>query len=817
MRSERLIAVLATVVLAWSCTSPAYEADDPGECSDAADNDLDGLFDCMDPDCFGAPVCQQEGYVTEANLFDELPQGEAQMVSLCSRLEAGNVQSVVRDAFCGETRPEVTDSEQLLDVLGIPFDGPGGKNAQMGYDGGNPAWTVAGHSASLSRRLINSINPRVIVHTPALNHLDPVPGFVATAFVRGEGFAEIITHDPVRDDLDFFLFRFDYRCSGPSLSFWDPEESRYFERTDCTDEERFSEQYESGWSNYTVYAGEDLENTILDCLPCHESGLRTSPTKRKSLLMFQLNSMWMHWLYDNHHFFNWTENPLGMGPFHAMLQQYIAAHATEQQPLGETFGGIPRGALYASRPKALEDLVTANGYGNGFDNTAYDPNGSENGLLDDMRALGMFSGYGWKEMYALNLNGLMITPPGRGEVPFDTLKLAKLIQSYGAYRRGETTEFPDITDVYAEVSLAAVGLRVHPGLSAPEILVHACSQCHHDGLNQEFSRSKFQIGSAGWRVEGSDLGDYFGTLTATQLGTVQDRINLPEDHLRVMPPGRLRSLDPGERATVTEWLDTLIAGWAMEDDLEPPLPVVAEFDLLPSPAGSDHGEGALSGGVWNSMMPNTRTSVVTMRALPGVDPGGYVEYYFEETGGEPGGDSSGWQLSPRYLDTDLVAGGTYSYRVKMRDRHGNEGAFSEEAVFAMPGNWLACAPVPLDSDCDTVPDVDEYDGDTDGDGIIDILDPDDDGDDIATQTEVEDAAIYGDDSDGDGKVNRLDTNSDNDVFTDLEEGGGYRPDGNPFPGYMDPTYPCGNGHCEDSEDSIQETCAICPEDCGECG
>jgi hypothetical protein len=34
-----------------------YEGDQPGECSDGADNDQDGLFDCDDPDCFGAPDC----------------------------------------------------------------------------------------------------------------------------------------------------------------------------------------------------------------------------------------------------------------------------------------------------------------------------------------------------------------------------------------------------------------------------------------------------------------------------------------------------------------------------------------------------------------------------------------------------------------------------------------------------------------------------------------------------------------------------------------------------------------------------------------
>lgn len=35
----------------------AHEGDDPGECDEGADNDRDGLFDCNDPDCEGAPGC----------------------------------------------------------------------------------------------------------------------------------------------------------------------------------------------------------------------------------------------------------------------------------------------------------------------------------------------------------------------------------------------------------------------------------------------------------------------------------------------------------------------------------------------------------------------------------------------------------------------------------------------------------------------------------------------------------------------------------------------------------------------------------------
>ncbi|MBO85270.1 MAG: hypothetical protein CL927_07920 [Deltaproteobacteria bacterium] len=56
----------------------SYEGDDPGECSDAADNDRNGLYDCDDPGCAGSPDC--DGSATEASDadgdgFDGLDQG----------------------------------------------------------------------------------------------------------------------------------------------------------------------------------------------------------------------------------------------------------------------------------------------------------------------------------------------------------------------------------------------------------------------------------------------------------------------------------------------------------------------------------------------------------------------------------------------------------------------------------------------------------------------------------------------------------------------------------------------------------------------
>ena len=38
-----------------------YEGDDPGECTDGADNDRDGDFDCNDDGCEDSPHCEGGG------------------------------------------------------------------------------------------------------------------------------------------------------------------------------------------------------------------------------------------------------------------------------------------------------------------------------------------------------------------------------------------------------------------------------------------------------------------------------------------------------------------------------------------------------------------------------------------------------------------------------------------------------------------------------------------------------------------------------------------------------------------------------------
>ena len=64
---------------------------------------------------------------------------------------------------------------------------------------------------------------------------------------------------------------------------------------------------------------------------------------------------------------------------------------------------------------------------------------------------------------------------------------------------------------------------------------------------------------------------------------------------------------------------------------------------------------------------------ITMTAVTASDPSG-VEYYFDETTGNPGGTDSGWQDSPSYTDTGLTPGLFYTYRVQARDKSVNHNA-----------------------------------------------------------------------------------------------------------------------------------------------
>ena len=81
---------------------------------------------------------------------------------------------------------------------------------------------------------------------------------------------------------------------------------------------------------------------------------------------------------------------------------------------------------------------------------------------------------------------------------------------------------------------------------------------------------------------------------------------------------------------------------------------------------------------WTSLPAAVDATSITMTATTASDPSG-VEYYFECMAG--GGNDSGWQDSPTYVDSGLSPETLYTYRVKARDKSAsqNETGWSTDA------------------------------------------------------------------------------------------------------------------------------------------
>jgi alpha-galactosidase len=82
---------------------------------------------------------------------------------------------------------------------------------------------------------------------------------------------------------------------------------------------------------------------------------------------------------------------------------------------------------------------------------------------------------------------------------------------------------------------------------------------------------------------------------------------------------------------------------------------------------------------WISEPHATGSDAIEMTATTGTDANSAVEYYFEETSGNPGGNNSGWISSPTYINFGLKPMHTYSYIVRMRDEFENTTGDSQPA------------------------------------------------------------------------------------------------------------------------------------------
>jgi len=76
---------------------------------------------------------------------------------------------------------------------------------------------------------------------------------------------------------------------------------------------------------------------------------------------------------------------------------------------------------------------------------------------------------------------------------------------------------------------------------------------------------------------------------------------------------------------------------------------------------------------WASVPAADGCGAIGMTATTATDPSG-VEYFFDETTANAGGDDSGWQDETFYTDSGLTGGLTYTYKVMARDKSTNQNA-----------------------------------------------------------------------------------------------------------------------------------------------
>jgi mono/diheme cytochrome c family protein len=455
--------------------------------------------------CFVLAACAEqppEPVVTPYASWPEplalLPHGPEQTAAVCER----SGDDLVRDAFCGAERSDITSMSELHAALGLDLSTLGGISGV----------SVTGHSTSLSARSVSAINPRVVV----VQLESPPAELLAVAFARGEQFSEIVVRDRKDGELRFYLVGFRQACNDDDLG--------------CTPGDLLTPAVERDWREVTLFAEPDLANTVLDCAPCHQPN---GPDTPKMIRMQELETPWTHWFFRS--------NEGGR----ALLADYFAARGDEP------YAAMSADQIDNTHPGNLAMLAI-------FSGADEQPNQFESQLIEDeVRTSAAELGGAqpidnsvpgesptWHALYKSAQRGDAIAVPYHDVKVTDPDKLALMTAAYQAYRSGELPreELPDIRDVYPDdpERLAAMGMMTEPGADGETVLLQACSQCHNARLDQRLSRANFRA-------------DLEGMSRAAKNAAIE-RLKLPASDPRAMPPALLRTLTPEARQRAIEAL-----------------------------------------------------------------------------------------------------------------------------------------------------------------------------------------------------------------------------------------------------------------------
>ncbi len=415
------------------------------------------------------------------------PTREAQLEKLCSMDRHDDFLRHV----CVTPRPKIGSLKELLGLLGLDE---------------NAAFALTANSTSLVMRAVSAINPRAIIFPNVIDDEAAPDELNIVGFVRGEPFVEIATRNS-QGDYNFYLLSFERECNYSG---------------GCDGASLYTEEIESGWTTYSVYAEEDLKDTPLDCLSCHQPAGHGSPT---ILRMQELRSPWIHWFPQK--FAQRTESDI------VLLPQFLETHSVDQN-----YAGIPietiATAIAEGSGAHLEELLRVEGQ-------LEQPNVFDPLIERELRETGTSAR--WDLLYREFLDGNAISVPYPKLDPTDPELRAQAVQSYVGVATGaqDRSSLVELHDLFTEEAREMLGIVPPADADGPTVLNVACGRCHDGRGEPGLRRSQFNVKA---------LADMSRGLKDQAI----ERLQLPHDSPNVMPPARFGPLPPEAVARAIETL-----------------------------------------------------------------------------------------------------------------------------------------------------------------------------------------------------------------------------------------------------------------------
>ncbi|MCB0390438.1 MAG: c-type cytochrome [Bdellovibrionales bacterium] len=375
------------------------------------------------------------------------------------------------------------------------------------------------HSVSLVRNDTSVLNPRCIRYSGTSNSSQAI----AVGYQRDDKtILEVAARDPQTNELNFYLIDYDLPCETTAQG--------------CKARDYYLEEAEKNWQNLSIYTEQDLKNTTLDCLMCHQPG---GPGTEKRLIMAQAEAPWTHW-FDR-------ETDCGK----TLFNDFFKAHQGETRYAGTTLTNI-RNTSAAN----FEFFVNNNGFqGKTFGNNFFDSFHIEREILnnggDPLTSSRDNTSPTWSETYKNRNHMLFLDTFGGVHMPYKNCRQSDStkLESYqnkmiNIIQKRSTEDLPHLSTVNlsSEDDLRERGLMAPKDFSGNALLRRACMACHNSNLDQTLTRANFN-------AEDLEKNSLLSIAQAIR------RLQMKSDDLQLMPPQNYIHLTDQERHELVKYLN----------------------------------------------------------------------------------------------------------------------------------------------------------------------------------------------------------------------------------------------------------------------